>query len=217
MPKPKAFIFDMNGTMINDMPFHIRAWHKIFNSNGANFSMERSKLECYGSNHEILERIFPNKFSQAEKDAISIIKETAYQQAYQPHLKLINGLDVFLQKASESNIKMGIGSAAIMFNVNFIVDGLNIRHYFGSLISADDVAVSKPNPQTFLKVAEQLGINPKDCIVFEDSPKGVQAATAAGMSSVVLTTMHTREEFTDENILFFVEDYTNSLFEKLMQ
>ncbi len=58
----KAFLFDLNGTMINDMSFHIRAWHRLLNELGANISMERVKEECYGKNHELLERVFPGRF-----------------------------------------------------------------------------------------------------------------------------------------------------------
>ena len=62
----KAFIFDLNGTMINDMDFHIRAWHTILTSLGAELNLEQVKLECYGKNEELLERIFPGRFSNEE-------------------------------------------------------------------------------------------------------------------------------------------------------
>jgi beta-phosphoglucomutase len=85
------------------------------------------------------------------------------------------------------------------------------------VVSADNVTHSKPDPETFLQAAEMLQINPADCIVFEDSPKGVEAATKAGMKSVVLTTMHTAAEFNDPNIISIITDYTNGLFKKLTQ
>lgn len=217
MAQPKAFIFDLNGTMIDDMEFHIRAWHGILNSLGANVSLEETKLQCYGKNSDLLERMFPGRFTMEQMDAMSIEKEKKYQAEFRPHLKLIGGLDVFLQKAYEQKIRMAIGSAAIMFNVDYILDGANIRHYIDVIISADHVVNSKPDPETFLKAAEQLQVNPADCIVFEDSPKGVEAATRAGMKSVVLTTMHTADEFNDAGIICFTPDYNNGLFEKLMQ
>ncbi len=217
MHQPKAFIFDLNGTMIDDMAFHIKAWHGILNNLGAKITFEETKLQCYGKNSDVVERVLPGRFSIEEMDVMSIEKEKQYQQEFKPHLKLIDGLDIFLQNAAENKIKMAIGSAAIMFNIDFVVDGLNIRRYFDAIVSADDVINSKPNPETFLKCAEQLNINPSDCIVFEDSPKGVEAATKAGMKSVVLTTMHTKEEFTDENIICFTTDYNNGLFKKLLQ
>ena len=95
----KAFIYDLNGTMINDMNYHIDAWHRILTNLGANLSLETMKAECYGKNSELLERIFPGRFSKEEIDRMSREKEKAYQQAFAPQLKLINGLDAFLKGA----------------------------------------------------------------------------------------------------------------------
>ena len=141
---------------------------------------------------------------------LSIEKEKQYQAAFKPVMKCIDGFESFVDKTLAKNISMGIGSAAIMFNIDFILDGLNLRKYFTSIVSADDVVTSKPDPETFLNVANQLGINPADSIVFEDAPKGVEAAANAGMKCVVITTMHGKEEFDEyDNILFFVDDYTD--------
>ncbi|TMI66035.1 MAG: HAD family phosphatase [Bacteroidetes bacterium] len=206
----KAFLFDLNGTMIDDMEYHIKAWHRILNDLGADLSVERVKEECYGKNHELIERIFPGRFSEEAKNKMSIDKETQYQHEFRPHLKLLNGLDDFLKQAKNNNIKMAIGSAAIMFNINFVLDGLNIRHYIDAIVSADDVAFSKPNPETFTRCAELLHVSPKDCLVFEDAPKGVEAAANAGMDCVVLTTMHTAEEFQQyKSIKMIVNDFSS--------
>lgn len=203
----KAFLFDLNGTMIDDMDYHIKAWHRILNELGAAISLERTKEECYGKNYELLERIFPGRFSNEEKYIMSIEKEKQYQREFRPNLKLIDGLDAFLKKSYENGIKMAIGSAAIMFNIDFVLDGLNIRHYFDALVSADDVQHSKPDPETYLKCAELLNIAPGECLVFEDAPKGVESALRAGMDSVVLTTMHQPEEFTQPRVIAFAENY----------
>ena len=149
----------------------------------------------FGKNHDLLDRVFPGRFSMEEKDRMSIEKERQYQQEFRPHLKLLNGLAIFLEQAKANNIKMAIGSAAIMFNIDFVLDGLNIHHYFDAIVSADDVTYSKPNPEIFLKCADRLGVAYENCIVFEDAPKGVEAAPNAGMKSVVLTTMDTPDEF----------------------
>ena len=205
----KAFIFDLNGTMIDDMDFHIRAWHTILTSLGAELSLEQVKLECYGKNEELLERIFPGRFSNEEMQTMILHKEKAYQLEFKPHLKLIAGLESFLQKAYAESIPMGIGSAALPMNINYVLDGLQIRHYFKAIVSAVDVALSKPHPETFLSCAKQLGVEPSNCIVFEDSPKGVLAAKMAGMQSVVLTTMHSADEFEEgHDILLKVPDYS---------
>jgi len=111
---------------------------------------------------------------------------------------------------------MAIGSAAIPFNIDYILDNLPIRHYFKTIVSADDVIVSKPHPEVFLKAAAQLGVEPASCLVFEDAPKGVEAAINAGMSCVALTTMHAREEFHNyPNIVRYIADYTDPSLDEL--
>lgn len=206
--KYKAFLFDLNGTMIDDMSYHIKAWHRILNELGANISMERVKEECYGKNGELLERVFPGRFSEEEKDKISLDKEKQYQQEFRPHLKLINGLDSLLLKSHNDGIKMAIGSAAILYNIDFVVDGLHIRDYFDAIVSADDVEHSKPDPETYDKCARQLAVAAKNCLVFEDAPKGVETAENAGMDCVVITTLHGREEFAHyTNVVAFIDDY----------
>lgn len=218
MPSEKAFLFDLNGTMIDDMPWHIKAWHRILNDLGANISLERMKEECYGKNEELLERMFPGRFSDEEKIAMSFEKEKNYQTQYKPHLSLLPGLDVFLERASQAEIKMAIGSAAIMFNIDFVIDNLDLRHLFSAIVSADDVVNSKPDPETYLSCASILKHEPADCIVFEDSTKGVESALRAGMKAVAITTLHEEHEFAPyDNVLFCVKDYTDIRLQGLLK
>ncbi len=215
----KAFLFDLNGTMIDDMYYHNKAWFNILNDDlGAGLNWEQVKSHMYGKNTELLIRIFgANKFSAAEMDGYSIEKEKRYQQEYRPLLKLIDGLDDFLVQAKEKNVLMGIGSAAIPFNISFVLDGLDIRHFFKSIVSADDVVDSKPDPETYLKGAKELGVLPEECIVFEDAPKGVEAAMLAGMKTVVITTMHEAHEFIAyTNVIAFIKDYAELEMDKLL-
>jgi len=209
MYRPKAFLFDLNGTMINDMHYHISAWHGIMNAMGANITLEKMKQECYGKNHDVIERIFPERFTHEEKTRMSFEKERKYQEDFRPSLKLVEGLNGFLADAHRAGIKLGIGSAAIMFNIDFVLDGLHIRKYFDAIVSADDVINSKPDPETWLKCADKLGVAPADCIVFEDSPKGTESALNAGIRCIIITCVHHKDEFaTYENVIGFIEDYT---------
>ena len=206
--KYKAFIFDLNGTMIDDMAYHINAWHSIVNGLGANLSLERVKEECYGKNEEVLERIFPGRFTEERKTALGLEKEKQYRLEFKPQLKLIKGLDSFLENAYQAGIKMAIGSAAITANIDFVLDGLQLRKYFDVIVGADDVTHSKPDPETYLKCAEMLNIDATDCLVFEDAPKGVETANNAGMDCVVITTMHTKDEFNSySNVVRIINDY----------
>ncbi len=218
--KTTAFLFDLNGTVIDDMEFHAKAWHEILtNDLGADMTWEEVKKEMYGKNSEVLARIFgEDHFTGEEVHKASLKKEKYYQEAYKPHLKLINGLHDFLDQAATHKVKMAIASAAIMDNIDFVVDNLSVREYFDVLVSADDVETSKPDPETFLKAAEKLGAAPEDCIVFEDAPKGVEAAENAGMRCVVITTAHPKEDFAQYgNVVAFITDYTDPYITEFFQ
>lgn len=113
-------------------------------------------------------------------------------------------------EAAANGVKMAIASAAITDNIDFVVDNLGVRQYFDAFVSADDVDTSKPHPETFLKAAEKLEADPEDCIVFEDAPKGVEAARNAGMKCIVITTAHPKEDFKQyDNVIAYIKDYTD--------
>lgn len=218
MPGQQAFIFDLNGTMIDDMPYHSAAWFSILNDDlKAGLTREEVDRQMYGKNEELLDRVFgKGRFTPQELAEISHKKELSYQAAFRPYLQLIPGLPAFLEKARQHGMRMAIGSAAIPFNIDFVLDNLGIRHYFDAIVSAEDVEVSKPDPETFTKAARILGVSPEACIVFEDAPKGVEAALNAGMRSVVLTTMHEKEEFGRyPNVLRYIVDYTDPTLDEL--
>ncbi|WCT11485.1 HAD family hydrolase [Mucilaginibacter jinjuensis] len=217
MSKQIAFIFDMNGTMINDMHFHEQAWYNILVGElNTPLTQEQIKLQLYGKNEELIKRVFgADKFNLEEINAIILRKTLKYQEDFLPHLKLIDGLDTFLEKAKANDIKLAIGTAAITLNVDYVLDNLKIRDLFPVIISAEDVAISKPNPDVFLKAAEALGIAPENCVVFEDSPKGIEAARRAGMKAVAITSFHTAEELANDNVLCAVNDYNDEALKQL--
>jgi beta-phosphoglucomutase len=214
-----AFIFDLNGTMINDMEYHTRGWLHLLNDDlGGHFTWDEVKPQMYGKNADVLVRMFgAGKFTDEEMTRLSLEKERRYQEEFLPNLALLPGLMDFLEKAYQQDIPMAIGSAAIPYNIDFVLDNLNIRHYFKAIVSADDVVFSKPNPETFLKAAQLLNVDPTDCLVFEDVPKGVEAAQNAGMNAIVLTTTHQPDEFKDlQNVLHFANDFTDEFIQGLL-
>jgi beta-phosphoglucomutase len=210
----KAFLFDLNGTIVDDMAYHKQVWHDVLvNELGANMTFEEVAAEMYGKNSELLDRVFgKGRFTPEEVREIEMAKERKYQEIYKPHMKALPGFIGFLHDARVSGIPMAIGSAAIPFNIDFVLDHLEIRPYFSAIVSAFDVEVSKPDPAVLLKGAEALGVDPINCIVFEDSPKGIEAAANAGMKAVAITTMHTRADFKQfDNIIAFSKNYNRLL------
>ncbi|MEO9004124.1 MAG: HAD family phosphatase [Ginsengibacter sp.] len=208
----RAFIFDMNGTMIDDMQYHARAWYDILNNDlNAGLTWDEVKVQMYGKNGEVLDRIFGEGHFPSERvEELSMEKERRYQQSYLPHIALLKGFNEFLEKSKHAGVPMAIGTAAIPFNIDFILDHLHLHHFFKAIVSADDVTASKPDPETFVRCAELLHVDPENCLVFEDAPKGVEAARNAGMRAVVITTMHLKEEFEKyDNVISFIDDYQN--------
>jgi len=201
------------------MTYHTKAWQNLLNNElGGNFTWEQVKPQMYGKNPEVLVRMFgPDRFTLEEMNQLSLEKEKKYQQEFLPYLELLPGLHNFLEKAYQLGIPMAIGSAAIPFNIDFVLDNLNIRHYFTAIVSADDVVLSKPHPETFLKAAQLLNADPTDCIVFEDVPKGAEAASNAGMKTVVITTTHEPEEFSHlQNVIHFTTNYGDDFVSRLL-
>lgn len=209
--RSSAFLFDLNGTIIDDMEFHIKAWTRLLNEDlKANMDFAAVKAQMYGKNTELFERVFGvGHFSDAVMEEMSFKKEHIYQEIYLPHLQLMPGLRSFLDETASLEIPMAIGSAAIPFNINFVLDNLNLHKYFSAIVSADDVTLSKPHPETYLLCAQQLNMPAENCIVFEDAPKGVEAAQNAGMKAVVvLANLHSEGEFSSyHNIIRFIRSY----------
>lgn len=213
----KGIIFDMDGTMVDNMMVHHQIWQKVLKDLGLNWSIDKVKAEVHGVNTEILKRLFGNQYSDEERLKISNRKEATYRDYFKSRLELINGLPAFLERLHKANIPMAIGTAAPADNANFVLDTLNIRHYFKGIFHAGSVSKGKPNPEIFLKAAASLDLNPEDCLVFEDSVSGAATAKNAGCKAIIVTTTHSKEEFAHFNhILQFIDDFTEVRLEDLL-
>lgn len=205
----KGIIFDMDGTMVDNMMVHHRIWQQVLQDLGLDWSIDKVKAEIHGVNTEILKRLFGDQYSDEERLDISNRKEAAYRDYFKTRLKLIDGLPEFLERLHQANIPMAIGTAAPADNANFVLDTLNIRHYFKGVFHAGSVSKGKPNPEIFLKAAASLDLKPEDCLVFEDSVSGAATAKNAGCKAIIVTTTHSKEEFAHfDHILQFINDFT---------
>jgi beta-phosphoglucomutase len=213
----RAFIFDMDGTMVDNMMVHHRAWQRKLAALGLDLTLEEVRQSIHGINEEILERLFGDRFSPEERRRIAWEKEAEYRDIFLSELKLVPGLEAFLKSAQQAGIRMGIGTAAPHENVQFVLENLHLRPLFGSVIDASQVIKGKPDPEVFLRVAEELGAEPADCVVFEDSPTGAEAARRAGMQVVIITTTHTAEEFAHfDHVARVISDFEDVKVEDLL-
>jgi beta-phosphoglucomutase len=200
----------MDGTMIDNMMVHHRAWQQQLAIEGFNYTLAEVIEQFHGKNVDIIERVFGDKYSPEERLRFSNDKEAKYREMYRPDLKLIDGLSQLLATAYENEIPMAIGTAAQYANVNLVLDTLNIRNYFNIIVADVDVQKGKPDPEVFLKVAQKLGIEPTNCLVFEDSPVGAKTAQNAGMKAIIITTTHKAHEFESYgHVIKCVPNYEN--------
>jgi len=190
----RAFIFDMDGTLVDNMHFHTEAWGKMLSENGIEMNAHDFLVKTAGkTNREILPTVF-GEISDERIDELGNRKETLYQELFLPERKTVAGVIEFLEESSKLGIKLAVSTAAPIMNVEFILDGLDLRKYFGAVVTAADVKEGKPNPEIFLKSAEKLGVESKNCIVFEDALNGFEAAHRAGMKSIGITTVNSAED-----------------------
>jgi beta-phosphoglucomutase family hydrolase len=206
----RAFIFDMDGTLVDNMKYHSQAWRALFESLGIHLEADEFQRRSAGkTNPEILRKFTGRNCSKEEIQVLSDQKENFYRDLYRPHLKAIEGLLPFLKHAKELNIPMGLATAAGIENIAFVLQGLKLENFFSAIVGAEDIQKGKPDPEIFIKSAAKLHIQPEDCIVFEDSLFGIEAAQRAGMRAVFITTSHQPEELGNQPaVMLAVPDFS---------
>jgi beta-phosphoglucomutase family hydrolase len=189
LPRRQAFLFDMDGTLVDNMAYHTASWIEFFHHRGKTIEPASFFVDTAGRRGgEILREYIDAGLSDAECAALLEEKEQIYRDLYGPHLALLPGARAFIESARRNDRVLAIGTAAPPSNITFTIDGLGLRDLFAAIVGAADVERGKPAPDVFLKAAQLCAVDPADCIVFEDAPLGIEAARNAGMRAVALTT-----------------------------
>ena len=190
----RAFIFDMDGTLVDNMHVHTEAWGRMLAENNIEMNAHDFLVKTAGkTNREIMPMVF-GEITDERILELGNRKESLYQELFLPVRKPVDGVIEFLEAAKALGIQMAVATAAPVTNMEFILDGLDLRKYFGAITTAADVTKGKPDPEIFLKSAEKLGVEPKDSIVFEDALGGFEAAHRAGMKSIGIATVNSIED-----------------------
>jgi beta-phosphoglucomutase family hydrolase len=205
-----AFIFDMDGTIVDNMAFHTQSWITFFEQRGMSLDAEEFFRTTAGrQGKEIIRSHMGDHLNDDEVLALNHEKESVYRELYAPHRKTVGGFDALIARAKGESVALAVATAAPVANIEFTLDGLDLRRHFDVVVGAADVARGKPNPDGFLLAAERCGVAPEHCIVFEDAPLGVEAARRAGMRCVVLTTTLPAEAFAEfENVIQIAADFS---------
>jgi len=190
---PKAYIFDMDGTLVDNCAWHVLAWQEFAHRHGRDIS-KRQILDWMGATSSYyMDRIFGRKVSPEECAELTREKEMLYRELYAPHLRLPEGLGEMLDGAHEKGVKLAIATGGSIDNVDFILDGLKLRSLFSVVVDASQYKNGKPAPDCYLEAAKRLGLDPSECLVFEDAVGGIRSAKAAGMRVAAITATMPRE------------------------
>jgi len=183
-----ALILDMDGVIIDSNPIHRRVW-ALYNQRFGIATDEAMQQRMYGRrNDEIVRDFFGEHLTPDEVRAHGAAKERLFRETIAPQINeaLVPGVREFLERHHDRPI--GLATNAEPANVEFLLEAAQLRRYFRAVVDGHQVRNPKPHPEIYLRAADLLGSEPGDCVVFEDSVAGIQAARAAGMSVVGVRT-----------------------------
>lgn len=182
-----AFIFDLDGVIVDTAKYHYKAWKKLANDLGFDFTLEQNELLKGVSrvqSLEILLDIGKVSLPNEEKQRIMQDKNTHYLEfiGQMGQDEILDGMHGVLLYLKDKNIPFSLGSASK--NARLILKQLELIDLFDAIVDGNDVSKAKPDPEVFLIAAKKLGVAPSNCIVVEDAIAGVEAANNAGMTSI---------------------------------
>jgi len=189
----KGVIFDMDGVLVDSGWAHRQAWFDLAEAEGLEMSDEFFRRTFGMQNDTILPMLRPG-ISEPEMDRLSDYKERRYRELVHSQPRAAEGVLALLSDLKASGFRLAIGSSAPRANLDVFWGPLGLVDYFQATVTKEQVVEGKPSPETFLKAAGMLSLAPQRCVVVEDALHGVQAARAAGMPVVAVTTTRSRAE-----------------------
>jgi len=178
----QAYLFDCDGTIVDSMPLHYLAWKRIFAEHGCEFSQERHYSWGGMQTEEIVATL--NAEQQLNMSPVEVARQK--EEYYYEILHELRAVPEVLEhiEANHGRIPFAVVSGGTRDSVTRSLMASGLLDRFETLVCAGEYRNSKPHPEPYLMAAEQLGVAPEHCLVFEDTEIGIQAATAAGMAAV---------------------------------
>jgi HAD superfamily hydrolase (TIGR01509 family) len=205
-----ALLFDMDGTLIDSMPLHERSWALWHAEMALPYDEAGFFAATAGrTNLEILRDLFPQMPEEALQ-AMAARKEALYREIAERELTLIAGAREVIAQGRDRGLKIAICTAAPPENIAIAFARFGLGALVDTVTSPADGLRGKPHPDIFLEAARRMGVEPAQCLVFEDAPLGIEAARNGGMAAVVLTTTLPAEAFAGyDNVLQSIADFTD--------
>lgn len=205
----QALIFDMDGTMVDSMPHHATSWLAFGKKHNINLSLDEMMRRTTGRNGLECVRVLLDQPDLDEAQAWAMVheKEQLYRDIFGPVFTEVAGFTEFATQARSRGLKIGVGTAGDIHNVEFVLKHLQLQPAPDAIARGDEGFTGKPTPAIFLEAAKRLNTPAEHCIVFEDAPFGIEAARHAGMRAVAVCTGHTAAELAGPHVLASVANY----------
>jgi len=194
-------IFDMDGVLADTGSIHFESWVKMAKEIGLEFTRDMFKQTFGQQSPTITRKLVGPEVDNNLVEKWANLKEQYYRKMVKDKLTPLPGVIRIINDLKSEGFKLAVGSSGPPENVDLLLTKLKIKDYFDTIITVAEVKKGKPEPDVFLMAANYLNINPRNCIVIEDAPVGIEAAKRAGMQSVALTTTHDKEELLDANLI----------------
>ncbi len=205
----EAFIFDMDGTMVDSMAHHAQSWVEFTRRHGLDLDLPDLMRRTTGRNGaECVRELFQRDMDDAKAWELIREKEAIYRSLFAPIFKEVAGFGAFAEAAHAQGLKVGVGTAGDQDNIAFVLGQLALRTAPHAVVGGDEGLPGKPAPAIFLEAARRMSVEPQACIVFEDAPFGIEAARRAGMRAVAIGTGHSAEELAGPHVLAYARDFT---------
>ena len=196
-----AVIFDMDGVLVDSNPWHHLALNKFCETHGFQLSEEEMRLRIYGkANKDWIPALFGRPLEEQELRIMADEKEAYFRSLFRDHITEVDGLVEFLEHLRENNIRMTIATSAPRANVDFVFEHLGIEAYFENVLDESHISKGKPDPEIYVRSCRELGLEPAQCIVFEDSISGITSALSAGTKVIGVTTTHSVHELDNTHL-----------------
>ena len=193
---PRAVIFDIDGTIVDNMHLHAEAFAVFAERHGLPPLTQEDRARLDGRrNSEIFPILFKRDVPRDEWQAYEREKEGLYRELSKGRLSPMKGLRLLIDRLRADGIPVALATSAPEPNVTHTLAELGLAGEFPVIVRGDEVARGKPAPDVFIEAARRLGVDAADCLVFEDAPMGIEAAQAAGMRVVALTTSFQASHF----------------------
>jgi HAD superfamily hydrolase (TIGR01509 family) len=187
-------VFDIDGTLLDNMPFHIEAFEAFTAAHDLPpLTLEMRKWMDGRRNSDIFPRLFERDLTEEEIARLSLEKESGYRRLSKGRLQPLGGLLRLLDALDTARVPVALATSAPRENVEHTLHELGLTERLRVIARSDEVAHGKPEPDVFLEAARKLGVNAGDCVAFEDAPMGLVAAGRAGMTCVAVTTSYPPE------------------------